>query len=197
MSINIQSVTHHLSTPTQLFGLKLWITILICIGLLTAILMIISLCSSCNRKKLDKSYGLGSSRVMDRKLLSRRCWEEQVVCSGHSNWSGIHVVDMQLAVTGGDGRCKNYSARELHVATDGFSEGYIMSRGEHADVYRGILLDGKRVAIKKFINKRLIWIYIFPSIFGALLLFTSCHSLSTLIYYIYMFGSTYVHPLFH
>ncbi|KAK1409123.1 hypothetical protein QVD17_35648 [Tagetes erecta] len=66
--------------------------------------------------------------------------------------SGIDVVDMQLAVTGGVGR---YSARELHVATDGFSEGYMMSRGEHADhVYRGILLDGKRVAVKIEIYKQ-------------------------------------------
>ncbi|KAI3793007.1 hypothetical protein L1987_35619 [Smallanthus sonchifolius] len=153
MSIDVLlSISHHLSTPTQFFGLKQWITIVFCIGLL--ILIIICLCISFigrRKEKLNKSCGLGSSRMMDRRLLSRRGWDIQtgvwspMVYSGHSNW----FVDMPPAVTGGAGRCKSYSATELHLATDGFSQENMINNGE---VYRGILLDGKRVAVKKFIS---------------------------------------------
>uniref|UniRef100_A0A251SMN1 non-specific serine/threonine protein kinase n=1 Tax=Helianthus annuus TaxID=4232 RepID=A0A251SMN1_HELAN len=142
MSIHaLSSVAHHLSTPTGFFGLKLWITILICIGLLIIfILVMIFLCYF-------------SSHLRESELMPPRGWDMKTgisspaVYSGHSDWLGSgrdHVVDMV---------CKSYSARELHLATNGFSQGNMISSGDHGEVYRAILFDNKRVAIKKFLSK--------------------------------------------
>ncbi|KAF5771390.1 putative protein kinase RLK-Pelle-RLCK-V family [Helianthus annuus] len=145
MSIHaLSSVAHHLSTPTGFFGLKLWITILICIGLLIIfILVMIFLCYF-------------SSHLRESELMPPRGWDMKTgisspaVYSGHSDWLGSgrdHVVDMV---------CKSYSARELHLATNGFSQGNMISSGDHGEVYRAILFDNKRVAIKKFLSKRML-----------------------------------------
>ncbi|XP_076913586.1 putative serine/threonine-protein kinase At1g01540 [Bidens hawaiensis] len=158
MSINISSLNHFLSTPTSFFGLKLWITItIIFIGLLLTILLIILLIFFYTRRRKnlynsnEKKYLSRPECDIQRGFSSRK---DSVVYSGRSSWlgsgSGMHVVDMQ----GGAGRCKSFSAREVHLATDGFSQGYMISSGDHGEVYRGILLDGERVIVNKFISRR-------------------------------------------
>ena len=76
--------------------------------------------------------------------------------SSRSNWSqsDFHVVDMETVVFGSARLCKSYSAREIEVATDGFSVGSVVARGEYSVVYRGILLDGRRVAVKELLSSR-------------------------------------------
>ncbi|XP_076930051.1 putative receptor-like protein kinase At2g30940 [Bidens hawaiensis] len=150
--MDISSLTHLLSTPTSFFGLKLWITItLIFIGLLLLTILIILRIFFYTRRRKNLY------RSNDKKCLPRPECDIQrgFSYSGRSSWlasgSGMHAVDMQ----GGAGRCKSFSARELHLATDGFSQGYMISGGEgdHGEVYRGILLDGERVIVKKFISR--------------------------------------------
>ncbi|XP_024979130.1 probable receptor-like serine/threonine-protein kinase At4g34500 [Cynara cardunculus var. scolymus] len=55
---------------------------------------------------------------------------------------------MPPAVIGGAGRCKQYSANEIQLATDGFSHGNMIGSVEHRVVYRG----DERVAVHVLIN---------------------------------------------
>ncbi|PWA82363.1 Protein kinase, catalytic domain-containing protein [Artemisia annua] len=153
MSINVSSFTNILSSPTHFFGLKLWIIIIIFIGILIMILLFASFCSyycRCPRRRKKKL----TRGVSDRKSLSRRGWDQQMAYSSRSNWSqsDFHVVDMETVVFGSARLCKNYSAREIEVATDGFNVGSVVARGEYGVVYCGILLDGRRVAVKELLS---------------------------------------------
>lgn len=44
---------------------------------------------------------------------------------------------------------KRFSWRELQLATDDFSESNIIGQGGFGKVYRGVLLDGRKVAVKR------------------------------------------------
>ncbi|XP_052191588.1 somatic embryogenesis receptor kinase 2-like isoform X1 [Diospyros lotus] len=52
------------------------------------------------------------------------------------------------------GQLKRFSLRELHVATDGFSNKNILGRGGFGKVYRGRLADGSLVAVKRLKEER-------------------------------------------
>ncbi|KAK9060873.1 hypothetical protein SSX86_018053 [Deinandra increscens subsp. villosa] len=159
-----------LSTPTQFFGLKLWITCLIGLLLLLILLLLLLIiivyviCSSSTRRKqlINNKRNICDlcSSSSSRVGLTSSSMEHQVVnyysSSGLSSnirlGSGIHhhVVDMQQP-SGSGGRCRDYSATELHLATDGFSLANMMiGSSSGSEVYRGILLDGQRVAVKTF-----------------------------------------------
>ncbi|KAK4769546.1 hypothetical protein SAY86_027696 [Trapa natans] len=45
-------------------------------------------------------------------------------------------------------RC--FSHEEVYTATDGFSPDRLVGKGGHAEVYKGILLDGEEIAVKRF-----------------------------------------------
>lgn len=89
--------------------------------------------------------------MMDRRLLPRIC--SPVVYSDRSRWSGsgIHMVDMQPVVFGSARFCKNYSVREIELATNGFNDGNVIGSGDGGVVFHGVLFDGKRVAIKELL----------------------------------------------
>nr|XP_043633776.1 probable serine/threonine-protein kinase At1g01540 [Erigeron canadensis] len=178
MSMSASSLTGHLFDQTPFFGLKLWMIIIICIGLVTAILLFAFLClwSFLRRqKKKLKSSRNPSGLVMERRLLPQSGWDigtqdERVLYSDRHNWWGsgggsIHLVDhhnnyMQSRRRSSCGtssssawRCMNYNSREIDIATNGFGDGSVIASGEYGVMaYRGILFDGKRVAVKKLIN---------------------------------------------
>ncbi|KAL1823473.1 hypothetical protein ACET3Z_010251 [Daucus carota] len=52
------------------------------------------------------------------------------------------------------GQLKRYSLRELQVATDGFSNKNILGRGGFGKVYKGRLIDGTLVAVKRLKEER-------------------------------------------
>jgi serine/threonine protein kinase len=52
-------------------------------------------------------------------------------------------------VMGGVQKTKIYSSRELEVATDGFNVNRILGEGGQGTVYKGMLTDGRIIAVKK------------------------------------------------
>lgn len=52
------------------------------------------------------------------------------------------------------GQLKKFSLRELHVATDHFSNKNILGRGGFGKVYKGRLADGSLVAVKRLKEER-------------------------------------------
>ncbi|KAK6128386.1 hypothetical protein DH2020_037862 [Rehmannia glutinosa] len=50
------------------------------------------------------------------------------------------------------GQIKRFSFREVQLATDSFSEGNIIGQGGYGKVYRGILADNTRVAVKRLMD---------------------------------------------
>lgn len=51
------------------------------------------------------------------------------------------------------GQLKRFSLRELQVATDSFSKKNIIGRGAFGKVYKGRLVDGTLVAVKRLIDR--------------------------------------------
>lgn len=49
---------------------------------------------------------------------------------------------------------KMFSLNEIEVATNGFSRENVIGNGDFGTVYRGILLDSTRVAVKKLLINR-------------------------------------------
>lgn len=47
-----------------------------------------------------------------------------------------------------------YTLRELEAATDGLSDENVIGEGGYGIVYRGVLADGTRVAVKNLLNNR-------------------------------------------
>lgn len=50
------------------------------------------------------------------------------------------------------GQLKRFSWRELQLATDGFSEKKILGQGGFGKVYKGILMDNTKVAVKRLMD---------------------------------------------
>lgn len=50
------------------------------------------------------------------------------------------------------GQIRRFSLREMQLATDNFSEGKMIGQGGYGKVYRGILMDSTRVAVKRLMD---------------------------------------------
>lgn len=51
------------------------------------------------------------------------------------------------------GQLKRFSLRELQVATDSFSKKNVIGRGAFGKVYKGRLVDGSLVAVKRLLDR--------------------------------------------
>ncbi|KAL7583886.1 hypothetical protein Lser_V15G46057 [Lactuca serriola] len=75
-------------------------------------------------------------------------------------WRRRHPQDHFSDVAAGEdpevhqlGQLKRFSLRELQVATDGFSDKNILGRGAFGKVYKGRLVDGSLVAVKRLLDR--------------------------------------------
>ncbi|KAL3521564.1 hypothetical protein ACH5RR_019713 [Cinchona calisaya] len=188
MSPSISSVDHKLSMPTSIFGIKLWVAIIICIALVICFAVCITLCfififrswrrKHCVFKKsIITSKNLRvpqntSSPMMNKRLLSRNGWDvemsfstpekhviyptDQFCSSGASgivmtiNGDKTEYPSKTMDIRPG----KEYTLNEIEAATNGFADENFIGSGDYGIVYRGVLFDHTRVAIKKLIVNR-------------------------------------------
>ncbi|XP_047977273.1 wall-associated receptor kinase-like 1 [Salvia hispanica] len=80
------------------------------------------------------------------KLLRKR--KEKIMKDKFFKRNGGLLLQQQTN-EGALGKTKLFPAKELEVATDNFNESRIIGQGGHGTVYKGMLYDGKIVAIKK------------------------------------------------
>lgn len=182
LSVSSSSIGHELSKPTSFFGAKLWIAVLICIALLIVFLlsMFIIFCL-CRRSHKPTKSQFGTSKPiiskttsssMDRRLLSRNGWdnielsidspEQQVVYPAQlstrlSPTKSNHATEFETKPSD-VGPSIQYNLREIETATNGFADENVIGSGDYGVVYRGLLYDHTRVAVKKLICNR----YILP-----------------------------------
>lgn len=69
-------------------------------------------------------------------------------CKGHRREVFVDVageVDRRITL----GQIKSFSWRELQIATDSFSEKNVLGQGGFGKVYKGVLVDGTKIAVKR------------------------------------------------
>ncbi|XP_074372295.1 putative serine/threonine-protein kinase At1g01540 [Apium graveolens] len=172
MSFNsvVSSTVRKLSTRTSFFGLKLWPVILICIGIfiLLLLLLLLKICCACCRRsskygdyefsKSESSSNAISKTTSSSMLLARNALplEFDIESSG-CRWSrreGNKCCDtksIQLKHCNSIGGIKQYTIEEVETATNGFADENVIGSGDYGIVYRGLLFDHSRVAIKKLV----------------------------------------------
>lgn len=171
MSFNsvISSTVKKLSTRTSFFGLKLWPVILMCVGIfILFLLLLLKICCACCRRsskrgayQLNKSESISnaiSKTTSSSKLLSRSALPlEYDIESSGGQWSSregdkcCDTKSIQLKHCNSIGGIKQYTIQEIETATNGFADENVIGSGDYGIVYRGLLLDHSRVAIKKLV----------------------------------------------
>ena len=164
-----------LSKPTSIFGLRLWVVIGILLGSLIVIaLFLLSLCLTSRRKNRKPRADFASKEIkeivqapapgeiqVDIGKVEHRVVFSGRVSSGESrgtasasetaSFSGSGNVGPEVSHLGW-GRW--YTLRELEAATNGLCEENVIGEGGYGIVYRGVLNDGTKVAVKNLLNNR-------------------------------------------
>ena len=169
MSLDLSFLFHKLP---NLFNLQLWILIAICLVLSFILFSILfySLCFICHKRKKSHAAHFciekpvlsrcSATTEMDRRLLSgvevngSGQW-----CSHASGTTDLESYDSDVgsrvrSVALDHGWGKWYSLEEIEVITNGFSDENVIDSGYSWVVYRGMLLDNRRVAVKDLVIER-------------------------------------------
>lgn len=177
MSAGAASLPRQLTNHTSFFGIKLWITILICtLLIIVLILVLLSLYFSFCRRRCKKPSRIhfttlksaifrnphSSLSPLDRRLLSRNGREIELGIGQQERRNGPWPTpDLESAASRYSCRASDaklgyqwYTAREIEVATNGFADENVIGSGDLGIVYRGVLFDGMRVAVKKLLYDR-------------------------------------------
>ncbi|PIN04562.1 Serine/threonine protein kinase [Handroanthus impetiginosus] len=176
MTINVSSIKHNLSKPTSIFGLKLWIALVIIIALILFLVIIFTLIfiswrykrnekkkSSYNHNNVYRNCSmdqrLSSQNGRDREL-SIDIPEKEVVYSDRMLSNGkikdgvVNDVNDVECVASDSGPISPYTLKDIEVATNGFAYGNMIGSGDFGVVFRGVLMDNTQVAVKKLFRDR-------------------------------------------
>lgn len=162
------STVQKLSTRTSFFGLKLWPVILICIGIVILLLLLLKICcASCRRSSKYGDYQFNESEcnrnaisktTSSSMLLSRHALPLEIdIESSGGQWSNregyksCNTKSIRLKHCNSIGGIKQYTIEEIETATHGFADENVIGSGDYGIVYRGLLFDHSRVAIKKLV----------------------------------------------
>ncbi|XP_019454948.1 PREDICTED: probable serine/threonine-protein kinase At1g01540 isoform X2 [Lupinus angustifolius] len=123
------SVFMDVPITASVFGIRLRILItVILISFIVLVLFLITFCFICIRNRNRNNVPSGSTEIEELGLETG----SKVSHVGLGRW---------------------YTLRELQVATDWLSESNVIGKGGYGIVYRGILPDGTKVAVKNLFNK--------------------------------------------
>ncbi|KZV36466.1 putative serine/threonine-protein kinase-like [Dorcoceras hygrometricum] len=176
MAFNVSSIGHQLSKQISVFGMKLWVSIVI--GVLV-ILILILVCVLVFRKKRRKNRTKSATpglpinpSFMDKRLLSVKRWDieanmvepEKQVMYCDDKYRGVNgnsivcnssdVEDLKPVVLDYSGSMNHWTLREIEEATGGLIEENVIGTGDHGIVFRGLAIDNTQVVVKKLYNCR-------------------------------------------
>ena len=143
----------------------------------------------------SKNHPYHSSRLssLDRRLLSRNMYEIEMNNSNSRSGKGHPVLlsdpwSSQKRWTGSIKKCDvtdleevarylpmaedvwrgcRFSLKEIEMATNGMAKENVIGMGDNGIVYRGILLDNTRVAVKKLLSSRYgVFVFVFKNTIG-------------------------------
>ncbi|XP_058754313.1 probable serine/threonine-protein kinase At1g01540 [Vicia villosa] len=176
-------INTQLSKQTSIFGLHLWVIIGILVGSFIVItLFLISLCLTSRRRKNHHHHHHKTNLNTLTPIVSKEIQEirqtppkpeiqaidmvkleihRHVSTSGESRGTSGSVCETVSSSRGsmgpevshlGWGRW--YTLRELEAATNGLCEESVIGEGGYGIVYKGVLTDGTRIAVKNLLNNK-------------------------------------------
>ncbi|XP_027162796.1 probable serine/threonine-protein kinase At1g01540 [Coffea eugenioides] len=105
-----------------------------------------------------------SSPAMSKRLLSRNGWDVEMSIGNPDEHCSTGASGIIVTSNGNKAECppmaldirpgKEYTFNEIEAATNGFADENIVGCGDYGVVYRGVLFDHTRVAIKKLLVNR-------------------------------------------
>lgn len=125
-----------MGTPKKFFLLFPWLVILLLLFLSSGIIAT----SATAWGTILVFSGLILLQKRRKKRQKQRYFEQN---------GGLLLEKQFYAAEGVVGKTKIFSSKELEKATDGFNESQILGQGGQGTVYKGMLADGRTVAIKK------------------------------------------------
>ncbi|KAK7292721.1 hypothetical protein RJT34_15573 [Clitoria ternatea] len=161
-----------LSKRTSIFGLRLWVVIGILVGsLIVLALFLLSLCLTSRRRRHHHHHK--PRRPDPTPVVSKEIQEivhlpplpeihlDVLPCSGESK-GAVSMCETASSIGSGSvgpevshlGWGRWYTLRELEAATSGLCEENVIGEGGYGIVYRGLLPDGTKVAVKNLLNNK-------------------------------------------
>ncbi|XP_061341315.1 probable serine/threonine-protein kinase At1g01540 [Gastrolobium bilobum] len=177
-------VDTELSKRTSIFGLRLWVVIGILVGsLIVLTLFLLSLCLTSRRRNNNNRHNNKNNKLRHptaaaasaaTPVVSKEIQEivpapaehrvvvySDRVSSGESK-TATSVCETSSSLGSGSvgpevshlGWGRWYTLRELEAATNGLCEENVIGEGGYGIVYRGVLFDGTKVAVKNLLNNK-------------------------------------------
>ncbi|XP_057454684.1 probable serine/threonine-protein kinase At1g01540 [Lotus japonicus] len=172
-------VDTELSKRTSIFGLHLWVVIGILVGSLIVIsLFLLSLCLTRRRRRTTKTSSAAAAIPSATPVVSKEIQEIvhiptlpeihiDPIKPHHASTSGESKGTASVCETASSfgsgsvgpevshlGWGRWYTLRELEAATNGLCEENVIGEGGYGIVYRGLLPDGAKVAVKNLLNNK-------------------------------------------
>ncbi|KAE9615807.1 hypothetical protein Lal_00017302 [Lupinus albus] len=154
-------IDSHLSKPTSIFGLRLWVVIGILLGsFIVLFLFLLSLCLT-SRRHRHRNTTTTTTKPQTIPVISKEIQEIVHVDTGKG--SGESVCETTTSSFGSGsvgpdvshlGWGRWYTLREIEAATNGLCEENVIGEGGYGIVYRGLLIDGTKLAVKNLFNNK-------------------------------------------
>ncbi|OIW17373.1 hypothetical protein TanjilG_22485 [Lupinus angustifolius] len=163
-------IDSQLSKRTSIFGLRLWVVIGILLGsFIVLFLFFLSLCLTSRRHRhRHRTTTKNNAKPQTIPVISKEIQEIVHVAPrleihvDAAKASGESVCETTSSFGSGSvgpevshlGWGRWYTLRELEAATDGLCDENVIGEGGYGIVYRGVLPDGTKLAVKNLLNNK-------------------------------------------